>query len=300
MKWRGRMINHLNYGHLLYFKTIVEQGGISKAAKILRIGAPAISMQIKIFEDRLQKKLFIRENKRLVLTETGRVVFQYAQEIFDLGDELMTTLNDQTHAQTTIQIGVQDCVPKNLISQLTSYIYRQFDSKVSVFNGGLEEMIAGVIKHRFDLVILNEPPVSKDRNIISRCLLKSQVVLAGSKDFLHLKNRPLSSFSNVPFILPTGQNSLRPKFDLHFSKKNIPIAVAGEAQDTVIQKNMAISGDGIIPIMKDAILSYVKNQQLFILKEVNGLSDELWLISTKRVIKNPVAEEIIKNYKFGL
>ena len=298
---KGNAMNlDLNYNHLLYFKTIVEQNSIIKASEYLRVGAPAISMQLKLLEDRLEKKLFIRDKKRLILTETGHMVYEYAKEIFNLGTELLTTLNDQVYGDIKIQIGIQDSIPKNIIAKLTSYIYENFPAMVSVYNGNLEEMTLGVVSHRFDLALLNTLPIINDKSLIfSNRMLRSNIVLAGSKKFLGLKNKPLSDFNNQPFIFPTGQSVLRHKLEFYFKNQDLRFHLVGEAQDTIVQKNMAISGNGIIPIMKEAILNYVESKKLFILKELPDVQDEVWMVTAKRRIENPIAAKIIKTFNFN-
>lgn len=290
---------HLNYNHLLYFKTIVEQGSISLAAQYLRVGSPAVSMQLKLLEDRLEKKLFIRKNRQLLLTDTGRIVYEYAKEIFTLGDELLVTLNDQAYGDIKVQLGVQDSVPKNLISHLTSYIYDNFPSMISVFNGSLEEMTLGVASHKFDLAILNNPPLIQDKSLImSKRILKSGLVLAGSKKYLPLKGKPFSAFSGLPFILPTNQSVLRHKLEYYFNVHDIQYHLAAEVQDTMVQKNMAISGNGVIPIIEKAIVSYVESGDLYILKKLPDIYEEIWLVCGRRRIENPIANKVMKNFHF--
>lgn len=292
-------MNWLNYHHLLYFKHVVESGSIAKASEILKIGQPAISMQIKTLEEHLGRELFERKNKKLILTETGQVVFNYACEIFNLGTEMLNTINDRAYNHIKIQIGVQSCLPKNLISKITSHIYKEFNSVISVLNGSSEEIILGVINHKYDVALLNTPPVIKDKTILySKKILSSPVVLAGSKEFLNLKNAPLSRFKDVPFILPTPDVALRQVVEHHFSKFDISLNMVGEAEDTIVQKNMAIAGNGVVPIMKDAIMNYVKTKQLYILKELNEVQDEVWLVSAKRKMANPIANELITKFSF--
>ena len=74
----------INYHHLYYFKTIAEEGTVSRAAEKLRLGQPTLSAQLKQFEDQLDVQLFERVNKRLVLTEHGRIALDYAKNILDL------------------------------------------------------------------------------------------------------------------------------------------------------------------------------------------------------------------------
>lgn len=292
-------MNWLNYHHLFYFKQVVDYGSIAKASEKLKIGQPAISMQIKTLEDYLDKKLFERIHKKLVLTETGQIVYEYASQIFNLGNELLTTLNDRAYNHIKIQIGIQSSVPKNLISKLTSYIYKHFNSVISIYDGTLDEVTLGVISHKLDIAVLNRRPVITDKTILfSKRILSSPIVLAASKDFMHLKNKPISAFGMVPMILPTAQSSIRHSIEHYFSQHNVEMNIVGEADDTIVQKNMAISGNGVIPILKEAIESYVKNKQLYILKEISEIQDEVWLVAGKRNIANPIGHKLITDFQF--
>ena len=82
----------LNYHHLLYFWTVAKQGSIVRASEELRLAHPTISGQIHRLEDVLGEKLFTRRGRNLALTESGRVAFRYADEIFSLGREFVDTL----------------------------------------------------------------------------------------------------------------------------------------------------------------------------------------------------------------
>ena len=82
----------LNYHHLLYFWTVVREGGVSKAADKLRLSPPTISAQIRQLEESLGERLFQKQGRTLVPTDVGRLVFRYADEIFGLGRELTETL----------------------------------------------------------------------------------------------------------------------------------------------------------------------------------------------------------------
>lgn len=75
----------LNYRHLLYFWTVAREGAIARASAELRLAQPTISGQIRQLEGMLGEKLLIRKGRNLVLTETGRLVYRYADEIFSLG-----------------------------------------------------------------------------------------------------------------------------------------------------------------------------------------------------------------------
>src|SRR5262245_31702152 len=85
-------LHNLNFLHLLYFWTVARDGSIASACDRLQISQPTISMQIRKLEKTLGHRLFDRSGRNLVLTEVGRNVFEYADEIFSLGREMLGTL----------------------------------------------------------------------------------------------------------------------------------------------------------------------------------------------------------------
>ena len=105
----------LNYHHLLYFWSVVKEGGVAQAAKALRLSSPTISGQVRALEEALDLKLFDRVGRKLQLTESGRMVFRYADEIFNLGGELLDTIKGRpTGRPLRLRVGVSDVLPKLL------------------------------------------------------------------------------------------------------------------------------------------------------------------------------------------
>src|SRR3954468_17141033 len=85
MKW-------LNYNHLYYFWIVAREGSIARAAEELMLSQPTISIQIKELETSFRKRLFDRVGRGLKLTEAGRIVLNYANEIFSLGQDMSNAL----------------------------------------------------------------------------------------------------------------------------------------------------------------------------------------------------------------
>src|SRR5918911_2756511 len=109
----------LNYHHLLYFWVVAREGGLLPAGKVLRLSHPTLSAQIHALEDRLGEKLFTKVGRKLALTDMGRVVYRYADEIFTLGSEMVDTVKDRaTGRPLRLDVGVVDVVPKLVVHRL--------------------------------------------------------------------------------------------------------------------------------------------------------------------------------------
>ena len=82
-----------------YFWVVAREGGLVPAGKVLRLSQPTLSAQIHALEEQLGEKLFSKVGRKLVLTEMGRVVYRYADEIFALGRELVDTVRARSTGQ---------------------------------------------------------------------------------------------------------------------------------------------------------------------------------------------------------
>lgn len=115
-----------NYNHLYYFYVTAKLGGISNAAKFLRISQPSLSSQVKVLESQLNKKLFEKHGRGLQLTPTGENTFAYCKKIFGLAEELSEALKSNSEKQQTrLNIGVSEQIERPFVADLISPILRE-------------------------------------------------------------------------------------------------------------------------------------------------------------------------------
>ncbi len=108
----------LNYHHLLYFWTVAREGSVTAACERLRLAQPTVSGQLRLLEDSLGEKLFVKSGRGLALTEIGQVVYRYADEIFSPGRELQDVLKGRPAGRAIrFRVGVSDMVPKLIAPQ---------------------------------------------------------------------------------------------------------------------------------------------------------------------------------------
>ena len=118
-------MNWLNYHHLLYFWAVAKEGSLRRAGEKLHISQPTISAQIRQLEEVLGEQLFSRSTRHLTLTEPGQLVFGYAEDIFALGQELVTTLGQEpSERPVRLQVGISDSVPKVIARKILAPVFR--------------------------------------------------------------------------------------------------------------------------------------------------------------------------------
>ncbi|MCX6119837.1 MAG: LysR family transcriptional regulator [Proteobacteria bacterium] len=289
----------VNYHHLLYFKTIAQEGGIAKAAKKLRLGQPTLSTQMKQFEDVLGHTLFDRSKRQLQLTEAGRMVLNYATEIFKIGDEMVDSLNDHhVTSKVQVQIGIMPTVPKKIALKIFQKAQQDFDCMVSIVDGQPEELFRELRAHRLDLVVSNYPPsVSETVGFYTKSIAKLPIIVCGNPKFAKLKNHFPESINDQPFIMPYAHTKLRGDLDHYLKTRNINVNIVAEVQDTSLQKLLCVEGVGLLSISAPAIEDFVKEKDLMVLGTLQDTFDELWFIAAERRVQNPVASKIVKEFK---
>jgi LysR family transcriptional activator of nhaA len=291
------MQNWLNYHHLLYFKVIAETGSLAKASEILRVGQSALSMQLKLLEDRLEQPLFERKQKKLVLTEAGQLALDYARQIFSLGNEMLDTLSDGKEATVTrIQIGIEEGVPHYGATELLKHALDIPGTAPAVTHGAAESLAQDLIEHRLDLLLLLEPPHVKEKSILfQRRVLHAPLYAIAAPSFAHLKKGFPLSLGNQPLLLQSPLSRPRHEIERFFHELSIPLNMVLETDENILLKNLAMAGKGVTFLTEDSVTHWVKQKELIVLG-VLPVSLELWLVGPKRKMVNPVAQKLLKEF----
>ncbi|MDR1250081.1 MAG: LysR family transcriptional regulator, partial [Treponema sp.] len=106
-EWENNQKKRLIFKDYEYFMTIIEEGGVSKAAEKLFISQSSVSKYLKRLEDNLGLQLFNRESYPLCLTEAGDLYFKYIKKIFEQEKEFLTHITElKEGTRGTIRIGI--------------------------------------------------------------------------------------------------------------------------------------------------------------------------------------------------
>ena len=109
----------VNSKHLRYFWTVAREGGVARASERLNLTPQTISGQLSLLEEHLGVDLFIRVRRNLELTETGRLVLSYTDEIFSLGGELEEMIHQLPEGRPQLfRVGVADVLPKSIAHRI--------------------------------------------------------------------------------------------------------------------------------------------------------------------------------------
>ena len=288
-------MNHwINYHHLFYFKTIAEEGTVSKAAEKLRLGQPTLSAQLMQFEDSLGVQLFERQHKKLILTEQGKVALDYSKNIFKMGSEMYEVIHDRLKPlKPSLHLGALDSVPKQIVLLLVKQAFKISPCQITLSEGKSDELTRELMAHRMDLMVTNFLPVGTDgKGLYPKSITKKNVAFYGAPKFKALRKGFPKSISGVPMILPTYDSRLRQDLD-HWAKLNkIEMNIIIESQDISVKKLMAVSELGLIPTATHTVTEQVLRGELVEIGHLKGVYEELFIVTAQRKIENPIASKL--------
>ncbi len=295
----------LNYHHLLYFWTVAKEGGVSKAAEVLHLAQPTLSSQIKKLEKSIGQDLFERSGRSLTLTETGQLVFRYADEIFGLGRELADVLHNRTDEdKSRFHVGVQGALPKLAVYELLRPALESDDEQFQVvcFEGKLNELLGELAMHRLD-VVLADRPLAPETHIraFNHLLGKCGVTVYGSAKLArkYKKNFP-ESLNDAPMLLPTQNTSLRRLLEQWFDDNGIHPIIAHEFEDSAVLKVFGQEGHGLL-VTPTAIEDDVCRQySLKIVGHLPEIVERFYAISIEKRLKHPAVIKISNSARDNL
>jgi LysR family transcriptional regulator, transcriptional activator of nhaA len=286
----------LNYHHLLYFRAVAREGGLVAAARTLRLSHPTLSAQIHALEDRLGEKLFTKVGRKLVLTEQGRLTLRYADEIFDLGRELVETVQGRaTDQPMRLTVGIVDVLAKLLVRRLlTPALDLPQAVRLVCHEGPFERLLGDLAQHHLDIVIADSPVPSGSPIRAHHLLLGESAVGLFAAPALAKAYRTgfPHSLDGAPMLLPTETLTLRRSLNAWLDKHDIHPRVVAEFDDSALLKVFGAEGVGVFPA-PDAVSDELEAAyQVERLGRAEGVVERFYAISAERRIKHPAVMAI--------
>ena len=286
----------LNYHHLLYFWMVAKEGGISRASEQLHLAQPTLSSQIQKLEKSIGAKLFDRAGRAMVLTETGQMVFRYADEIFTLGRELTDVLRGMPSKDSLrLTVGVPDALPKLIVYQLLK-LALDLEEQVQLvcFEGKINDLLSDLALHQLDIVLADSPltPATHIR-AFNHLLGESGITVFGSAVLARkYKGRFPQSLQGAPMLLPTQNTSLRRALEQWFDAVDIRPQIVHEFEDSAVLKVFGQHGEGLFAAPSVIEAEICRQYRVRSVGRIEEVKERFYAISVERRLKHPAVVKI--------
>lgn len=289
-------ISMINYKHLHYFWEVAKAGSIARASEKLHLTPQTISGQLSLLEGHLGEALFSRIGRNLELTETGRLVLSYADEIFSLGGELEEILRNLPAGRPKVfKVGVADVVPKSIAYRLLAPALQLPESvRIVCREGSVDTLLAELALHKVDLVIADGPiPPSVNVRGFNHFLGDCGITFFATAKLARTLNKKFpQNLSGMPILLPGEMTLVRNQLVEWLDAQHIYPQIVGEFDDSALMKAFGQTGTGIF-IAATPIAEEVKKQYGVVsIGETSKVREQFYAISVERKISHPAVAAI--------
>ncbi len=284
-------LNTLNYQHLYYFWVIAREGSIARAKTILNLTQPTISTQLKVLEQAIGSNLFERRSRSLILTETGNLVYRYADEIFRTGRELTQALvRGDAAMPTRLVVGISDSLPKLTtwrLLQPAMAITPRF--RLTCRIDKTERLVADLAAHALDVVLTDAPvspsfPVRTFNHLLGEC----GVTVFGEESLARRFRRGFPrSLNDAPFILQTENCALRQSFDAWCIAHEVRPAIVCEVEDVALLQVFGQEGMGLFAAPTVVENQIRKQYGVRIVGRLDEVRERFYTVSVERKLLHP-------------
>jgi LysR family transcriptional activator of nhaA len=285
-----RSMAALNYHHLFHFWTVVREGGVTRASEKLNVSQPTVSGQLRELEEALGEKLLARSGRGVALTEVGRTVYRYADEILGLGRELVDAVKGRPARRGRLAVGVAMVVPKLVAYQMLEPALRLPERiQLDCIHERPERLLAELAVYALDLVLADAPaPPAVKVRAYNHLLGECGVSIFGTERLAAAYRRGFPrSLNGAPFLLPNGDSALRLSLEEWFQKQDVRPSVVGTFEDSALLDAFGQAGAGLFA-MPSAIEAEVKRQyRVRVVGHLDSVRQRFYAITVERKLRNP-------------
>ncbi len=285
----------LNYHHLRLFRAIAHEGGLSRAAERLNLSPSALSTQLQKLEAQLGHALFERQAKRLTLTEAGRIALDYADTVFQAGDELVSTLAGRPQAsRQVLRVGALTTLSRNFQMQFLRPLVGRADVELVVRSGTLRELLAQLEAHAVDIALTHSAVRREGGALLRSRLIDSQPVsLVGPPAPGEPPFRFPQDLQDRPILLPSLDSDIREAFDRIVEAAGVRPLVLAEVDDMAMLRLLARESGGLALVPPIVVRDELAAGGLVERCRIPNLTEDFYAVVQSRRFPNPLVRELI-------
>ena len=284
-------MRHLNYSHLHYFWTVAREGSIAAAADTLHLTPQTVSSQLKLLQEAVGQPLFTRSGRGLALTDTGKIVKEYADEIFTLGAELAHRVRSGEPARRNVlNVGIVNSIAKLVVCRVLEPAMAGAEPfRVVVRESGFEDLLGELAVHHIDLLLSDHAiPPGMHVKAYNHALGESDIAFfAREEEAARYEEGFPESLDDAPMLLPIAASATRRALDDWFERVGVSPHIVAELEDNALLKAFGEAGLGVFPAPTAIAPEIEQMYDSRIIGHAEGVREPYFAISAERKIRHP-------------
>ncbi|MHC4452004.1 MAG: LysR family transcriptional regulator [Planctomycetota bacterium] len=240
------------------FYHVAKEGSFSRAAKVLHVSQPAMSVRIKTLETELGERLFDRARQGVALTEAGALLFESSEKIFGDVEEALTRLRELKEAGGgNVRLGCSDTASMHLLPSVLKKFRRKFPAaEITIRNAYTSGILDLLVRGELDFGIVSRP-LSIDRRLEASELYVEPFVFVCQKNDPMLRRAQISldALDGRPMVALEKGTHTRELVDRALRQAGARPRIVLETGNIEVQKLYASAGFGCALVPESSLLS---------------------------------------------
>ena len=302
-----------NYNHLFYFYVTAKSGGVTNAAKHLRLSQPSLSSQLKILEQSLDMKLFNKVGRKNELTDSGETIYGLCRKMFEFADEMNEIVTKRMPStKKRLSIGISEEVNRSFVVEVVSQFLKQYGNKpkpqITLVSGTLEQLSDRLRFKELDLLVSDLAMIDTELNKIAYAEIPVVLTCSSNTDVNKLVSiedqqdhnltiQAVAKNKNTQWVMPSNKLKLKSDIENFFETNDIKSQIALETDSTssLVRAVKDEIGFCFLPLLYIADELREKSIQIIGPKTGNW-KYRVWLVSQQQNRNDELVKGIAKSF----
>ncbi len=245
----------INLHHLRIFHMTARHLSCTAAAERLCITQPAVTAQIKRFEEQCSLKLFKRKGRNIFLTDEGRALFDYAERIFACEKELENVLEEMRDLKRGVLcLGTTKTYARYFMPFLVSNFHEAYPHiKIHLDEGSSAHMIQTLVDLKNEVAVIATAEENPDVRFIPFSQEELVVILAPDHPFASRDTISVKELAGEPIIMKEMGSGTRKKVSALFAQNRCIPEILMETSNAEFIKELVHRGEGVSFLVREAV-----------------------------------------------
>jgi DNA-binding transcriptional LysR family regulator len=254
----------LNFNQLRVFYYAAKNLNYTAAANELFITQPAVTFQVKAFEDYCSLKLFKKRGRRIFLTDEGKVLYEYAEKIFKYEKEIINVIDDMRELKRgVLSLGTTKAYARYFMPLIISTFHENYPNiKIQLNEGSSLDMIYSLLDLKIEVAVIAKPVDHHEISFFPFSQEEMVIVIPIDHPFASKKSISFKELAQEPFIMKEDGSGTRKLVEDLFAQDDSDPNVLMETSNTEFIKQLVMRGDGVSLLVKATVEAEIKERKL--------------------------------------
>jgi len=254
----------LNFNQLRVFYHAAKNLNFTAAANDLFITQPAVTFQVKSFEEYCNLKLFKKRGRKIVLSDEGKTLFEYAENIFKYEKEIENVIDEMRELKRgVLSLGTTKAYARYFMPLMVTSFHANYpDIKIQLNEGSSLDMIHSLLDLKIEVAVIAKAVDHPEVNFFPFSKEEMAVIVAPDHRFTKKKTIAFKDLSNEPFIMKEKGSGTRKLVEQLFSKENCAPDILMETSNAEFIKQLVQRGEGVSILVREAVAAELGEKNL--------------------------------------